>query len=37
MYCGMPKCTSQPEAMSNIEPVALAVIKLHLSGSILVR
>ena len=35
MYCGMPKGTSRTEATSNsekIKPVALAVIKLHLSA-----
>ena len=34
MYCGMPKGTSRAEVTSNsekIKPVALAVIKLHLS------
>ena len=37
MYCGMPKGTSQAEAMSNsekIKPIALAVIELHLSEDI---
>ena len=37
MYCGIPKSTSQAEAMSNsekIKPVALAVIELHLSEGI---
>ena len=37
MYYGMPKSTSQAEAMSNsekIKPVALAVIELHLSEGI---
>ena len=35
--CGMPKGTSWAEATSNsekIEPIALAVIKLHLSEGI---
>ena len=37
MYCGMPKGTSQDEAMSNsekIKPIALAVIELRLSEGI---
>ena len=37
MFCGMPKGTSQAEAMSNsekIKPVALAVIELRLSEGI---
>ena len=37
MYCGMPKGTSRAEVMSNsekINPIALAVIELHLSESI---
>ena len=36
-YCGMPKGTSQAEAMSNsekIKPIALAVIELCLSEGI---
>jgi len=37
MYCGVPKGTSQDEAMSNsekIKPIALAVIELRLSKGI---
>ena len=37
MYCGMPKGTSQDEAMSNsekIKSVAVAVIELRLSEGI---
>ena len=37
MYCDMPKGTSWAEAMSNsekIKPVALAILKLRLSGGI---
>ena len=37
MYCGMPKGTSQDEAMSNsekIKPVAVAIIELHFSEGI---
>ena len=37
LYCGMPKGTCRAEATSNSEkskPVALAVIKLHLSEGI---
>jgi len=37
MYCGMPKSTSQTEAMANSEKtklVALAIIELHWSEGI---
>ena len=37
MFCSMPKCTSQAEAMSNrekIKPVTLVIIKLHWSEGI---
>ena len=37
MYCGMPKGTCRAEATSNsekIKPIALAIIKLRLSGGI---
>ena len=34
LYCIMPKGTSWAEAMSNNEPVALAVIELRLSEGI---